>query len=194
MIVITGDSGPPVVNSRLLTLARNSDGSYTPANAVNQGNLPSDLLAASGLTWDGVQLIMAGLGPLYTLARNGDNSYTPANAVDQGDLPGGITLPVGLAWDGQQLVIVDFIGRDMYTLARNANNTYTPANAAAQSGQLPVALNGVTWDGTQLVLVDNTTLYTLARNANGTYTPSSAVSQGALPAGFTMGSGITWDG
>ena len=101
--------GGSVDPREIWTLARNADGSYTPGNAVKQGDLPTGLATAANLAWDGQQLVIADstADNIWTLARNADGSYTPGNAVEQGDLPSGLTEPRGLAWDGQQLVIVE---------------------------------------------------------------------------------------
>ena len=187
----------------LWTLARNADGTYTPANAARQGTqpLPSGLGTSSGITWDGQQLVMVDTAgsDIWTLARNADGTYTPANAALSGSPPSGLANPNGMTWDGQQLVISDVSGLDIWTLARNTDGTYTPANAALQGILPPSGVanpEGMTWDGQQLVIGDVTTdeIWTLARNTDGTYTPANAARQGDLPGNLREVRGMTWDG
>ena len=183
----------------LFTLARNNDGTYTPANAVRQGNLPAGIVKSGGVTWDGQQLVFVdrtGSG-LWTLARNNDGTFTPANAVDQGSFPSPFTLPRGVTWDGQQLVI--FRSTQLWTLARNNDGTYTPSdifNQGSTSSDLNAA-GGVTWDGFQLLVFDSPgELFTLARNMDGSYAPASATLLGSGPSALVAGTarGLGWDG
>lgn len=184
----------------LWTLARNPDGTYTPGNFQDAGDLPGELDNPSGVAWDGTQLLIindeATDEELWALARNIDGTYTPADAVGPADFPGDLFNPSGVTWDGTQLVIVHEPGA-IWTLTRNNNGGYTPGNAV-DWGDLPSAFGrtgSVTWDGTQLVLLDfdNDDLWTLARNNNGGYTPANAVEVAALPAGVNQPKGGTWD-
>ena len=83
---ITWDSGQLVILEivvgidTLWTLARNTDGSYTPANASNQGTLPSGVGAAHGASWDGFKLALVDdLRQLWTLEA--DNAAPVISAV-----------------------------------------------------------------------------------------------------------------
>ena len=69
------------VGSRLYTLARNANGTYSPANAVNQGTFPSDLSRPTSMTWDGRQVINidSQLDTLWTLSP--DNAAPSIDAI-----------------------------------------------------------------------------------------------------------------
>ena len=201
-LVIIDTSG-----NEVWTLARNTDFSYTPANAVNRGSLPIALGFPTGAAWDGHQLVIVENSgdEVWTLARNTNGSYTPANAVNRGDLPTGptgLTNPTAATWDGHQLVIIDLAGSEVWTLARNTDFSYTPANAVDQGGGrgfLPPALGfatGAAWDGHQLVIIDTSgnEVWTLARNTDFSYTPANAVNRGSLATGLSDPTGATWGG
>ena len=86
------------------------DGSYTPANAVEQGTLPTAFgSGGQGLSWDGLSLVIVGGAgdTLWVLDRNANGTYSPATATNAGSFPSGIPQPLAVAWDGQLLAILD---------------------------------------------------------------------------------------
>ena len=117
---ITWDDTQLVIvgGNHLYRLARNADGTYTPANDSAEGDFPSGLSLAQGLAWDQLQLVVVDDtgDEMYTLRRDGDGGYTPANAALEGVFPSTLGTPRGVTWDGMQTVILDPATRRLYTL------------------------------------------------------------------------------
>ena len=175
-------SGSGHLNVHILTLPRNADGTYTPANAASQGTLPGLVAGLNGITWDGGQLVFASssvaLDRIYRLERNANGGYSPANAVDQ--IITGLGLGAfALTWDGEGLVFSALFTQiqgggvvvpnvpGLHGLTRNSDGSYD-SDGYVLFGPLPTGMNlsvfrGIAWDGTQLVMVDRDRrrLYTL---------------------------------
>ena len=123
------------------TLARNNDGSYSPANAVNAGDLPrSDY---EDITWNGTELVLIrDVSTIETLTPDSGGTYTPADAVVREVQTLGSYRNDYIAWDGSQEVY-----------ARNASN-YRRIETEAQ-GVIGVGNSyrwgGFDWDGQQLI-------------------------------------------
>ena len=178
---------------------------YTPSNAVNQGDLSSGLGSPEGITWDGEQLVItddAGR-ELWTLQRNNNGTYTPMNATRQGTQFGiSLRYARGLAWDGNYVLVVEDepSGSDsLWRLSRNSDGTYTPTDinfAITFPGGIQSPL-GTTWDGEQLVIVDfsSRSLFTLQRRSDWlAHDPDDLVNQGIFPSDLEHPTGVTWDG
>ena len=191
----------------LRALSRNANGTYTPANQMEQGAYRSNINDPNGIAWDGQQLCIvhrAGTTTAYRVSllnRNINGTYSPdINGNYNTPTVIGVANPVGITWDGQQLVILEGQGpdRNLYTLPRNNDGSYTGSNLV-DHGVLPATMinpQGLAWDGLGLVFseVTNDEIWTLERNANGTYTPANASNEGTLPSGLGAGLGVTWDG
>ena len=165
---------------------------YTPANAVNQGSLPSGVVTPSAITYDGTQFLIEDADNLaFWILANASN---PGSAIlnDFTEGHGGYAL----AYDGTQFISLGLVGSDfrLYTFA-------DIEDSEEDQGNLPSGLSnptGMTWDSinSQLVFVDKTDddLWTLARNNNGSYTPANVRRQGAFPGALRRPEGITHDG
>ena len=181
-----------------MTAAAPVNDGYTPANATNQGDLPSGV-NPTAMAWDGMQLVIGDNANdrLYTLARNADGSYTPANAASQGT----IYNIDGLTWDGDKLVMIYTpLGTGIERIAslvREADGSYDISNFVNYGPLAHGTWRGCTWDGQALIMPEffnNDRLYLLTRNSDGTYTPGSVVDQGDLASHISSPSSITWDG